>query len=31
LRARLRFRREEIGRFHAFSCEGGALWKALDW
>jgi hypothetical protein len=31
LPAHPRFRREEIACFHAFSCEGGALWKPLDW
>jgi hypothetical protein len=30
-RAHPLFRREEIACFHAFSCEGGALWKPLDW
>lgn len=30
-RAHPRFRREGIACIHAFSCEGGALWKPLDW
>jgi len=31
MRAHPRFRRQEIACSHAFSCEGGALWKPLVW